>query len=257
MDVHKPKSWHGLREFLKEYAIIVVGVLTALAAEQGAEWLHWRELVQDGRRDMAASYVKIQTLSVEREADSHCLSMRINEIVGILDQASRTGRLPPVGDIGSPALRLWAETEWPTLVAAQTAVHFPRDEARRYAEIADYARSVDMDSTREAEDWTTLYTIVGPGRPTSDVELSKLRSALGSALYHARSFRLAAYQITGLIDGAHVQADELATKKFAAFRAKILAHPKDCPSIGPAPAAYNHAPFESFGLDAPFPKWHR
>jgi hypothetical protein len=29
MDIHKPKSWHGFREFLKEYAIVVVGVLTA------------------------------------------------------------------------------------------------------------------------------------------------------------------------------------------------------------------------------------
>lgn len=34
MDIHKPKPWHGPREFLKEYLIIVVGVLTALAAEQ-------------------------------------------------------------------------------------------------------------------------------------------------------------------------------------------------------------------------------
>ena len=29
MDIHKPKPWHGMREFLKEYVIIVVGVLTA------------------------------------------------------------------------------------------------------------------------------------------------------------------------------------------------------------------------------------
>ena len=35
MDIHKPKAWHGVREFLKEYMIIVVGVLTALGAEQG------------------------------------------------------------------------------------------------------------------------------------------------------------------------------------------------------------------------------
>ena len=27
MDIHKPKPWHGVREFLKEYVIIVVGVL--------------------------------------------------------------------------------------------------------------------------------------------------------------------------------------------------------------------------------------
>ena len=37
MDIHKPKPWHGVREFLKEYVIIVVGVLTALAAEQAVE----------------------------------------------------------------------------------------------------------------------------------------------------------------------------------------------------------------------------
>ena len=34
MDIHKPKPWHGWREFLKVYATIVIGVLTALAAEQ-------------------------------------------------------------------------------------------------------------------------------------------------------------------------------------------------------------------------------
>ena len=37
MDVHKPKPIRNWREFLKEYAIIVIGVLTALAAEQAAE----------------------------------------------------------------------------------------------------------------------------------------------------------------------------------------------------------------------------
>jgi hypothetical protein len=46
LDIHKPKPWHGLREFLKEYVIIVVGVLTALAFEQGVEWLHWRHVTE-------------------------------------------------------------------------------------------------------------------------------------------------------------------------------------------------------------------
>jgi hypothetical protein len=40
MEFHKPKPIHNWREFLKEYAIIVLGVATALAAEQGVEWLH-------------------------------------------------------------------------------------------------------------------------------------------------------------------------------------------------------------------------
>src|SRR6185312_7597539 len=42
MDIHKLKPWHGVREFLKEYLIIVVGVLTALGAEQAVVRLHDR-----------------------------------------------------------------------------------------------------------------------------------------------------------------------------------------------------------------------
>ena len=30
MDIHKPKPWHGVREFLKEIGTIVIGVLIAL-----------------------------------------------------------------------------------------------------------------------------------------------------------------------------------------------------------------------------------
>jgi len=49
MDLHKPKPWHGLREFLKEYLIIVVGVLTALGGEQVVEWLHQRTELREAR----------------------------------------------------------------------------------------------------------------------------------------------------------------------------------------------------------------
>src|SRR4051812_29711919 len=47
MEIHKPKPIHNWREFLKEYAIIVIGVLTALAAEQAAEAVHWHYRVKD------------------------------------------------------------------------------------------------------------------------------------------------------------------------------------------------------------------
>ena len=58
MDIHKPKPWHGLREFLKEYLIIVVGVLTALAAEQVVEWVHWRHQVEATQQRVS---IEIQT----------------------------------------------------------------------------------------------------------------------------------------------------------------------------------------------------
>jgi hypothetical protein len=49
MDIHKPKAWHGAREFGKELGVIVLGVLIALGAEQAVEWLHRQNEVRETR----------------------------------------------------------------------------------------------------------------------------------------------------------------------------------------------------------------
>jgi hypothetical protein len=49
---HHPRPWGNWPEFLREYLIVVVGVLTALGAEQFAEWLHWRHEVKETRRSL-------------------------------------------------------------------------------------------------------------------------------------------------------------------------------------------------------------
>jgi hypothetical protein len=57
MEVHTPRiPPHSWRAFLREYVIIVIGVLTALAAEQSIGWLHRyqtrRHLEEDLRQEM-------------------------------------------------------------------------------------------------------------------------------------------------------------------------------------------------------------
>src|SRR3954469_1534444 len=77
MDIHKPKPWHGVREFLKEYAIIVVGVLTALAAEQGVEWLHRTREVREAREALHAEISHdLRVLSLEIR-DNRCARARL------------------------------------------------------------------------------------------------------------------------------------------------------------------------------------
>ena len=168
-----------------------------------------------------------------------------------MEEAAKTGRLPPVGKIGYPPLRLWSDTEWPSLVAAQTAVHFPREEARKYSAIADYLREVDIENAQEMADWTTLYTIVGPGRALDAGELSKLRSAFSSALFHARDLRLEASEITSQIAETHLRADDATMKATAARIAQTKQMFRTCPAMGPAPPTYNNAPLEKPGLDDP------
>jgi len=67
MEIHKPKPWHGLREFLNEYLIIVIGVLTALAAEQAVEALRVGSEVREARAAIHAEMrVDLRKLLLEQ-----------------------------------------------------------------------------------------------------------------------------------------------------------------------------------------------
>src|ERR1700760_3248000 len=91
MDIHKPKPWHGLREFLKEYAIIVVGVLTALAAEQTAEWLHRRAEVREAREALRAEITTAAQISLFSIAEDNCLDKALDRYAA----GARGGPKPP------------------------------------------------------------------------------------------------------------------------------------------------------------------
>ena len=89
MEIHKPKAWHGWREFLKEYGIIVLGVLTALGAEQLVEWLHWRHEAHAAREAVALDYQRALFWVGETDVAAPCILRRLDELGAILDQ--RTG----------------------------------------------------------------------------------------------------------------------------------------------------------------------
>src|SRR5215469_15046853 len=54
MHIHKPKPLHTIREFLSEISVIVVGVLIALALEQGVEYLDWSHKVAQAEVRLSA-----------------------------------------------------------------------------------------------------------------------------------------------------------------------------------------------------------
>ncbi len=80
MDIHKPKPWHGLREFLKEYLIIVVGVLTALGAEQTVEALHRHGEIEEARRALDDEVGFDLTVFDTRVALRGCMDARLDEL---------------------------------------------------------------------------------------------------------------------------------------------------------------------------------
>lgn len=51
---HKPKAWHGWREFLREYLIILVAVLTAAFVTEIVEGLRWAERTRHTKEHLRA-----------------------------------------------------------------------------------------------------------------------------------------------------------------------------------------------------------
>src|SRR5262249_36040378 len=128
MDIHKPKPWHSLREFLKEYVIIVVGVLTALGAEQTAEWLHWRHQVAEARQELRHEVGLDMELLRRRVAVTACVDHRLDELAAIMKQASESGRLPPVGFFYGMSSDFWRTEVWDAQRDGQTLTHLPSGE---------------------------------------------------------------------------------------------------------------------------------
>lgn len=63
--------------------------------------------------------------AIARIRSLDCGERRLDALSKILDEAGRTGNLPPVGLIGGPVRHQWRSSAWDSVVASQTATHFP------------------------------------------------------------------------------------------------------------------------------------
>ena len=181
MDIHKPKPWHGVREFLKEYLIIVVGVLTALGGEQAVEALHGMHQARAGEAELRIAFLREVDNAAVRQAQDACVTRRLAALSAILRQAETTGRLPPIAAVGHPAFTPWTVGAWGALVADQTISHLPRHKALDYTGIVQTTVYLSGLSDREEDQWTVLDSMAGPGRRLSDVEAQALRTTLAMA----------------------------------------------------------------------------
>ncbi|HEY3951319.1 hypothetical protein [Phenylobacterium sp.] len=143
MDIHKPKPWHGLREFLKEYLIIVIGVLTALSAEAGVEWLHWRHLAEQHDAELAMSAQSVAANAIQQLAVDGCLRGALQEIgeallrPGTAWKGLKPDASGPVESYLPPRLQVrgrpWAYAPWESALADGSLTHLPADRVRAYA----------------------------------------------------------------------------------------------------------------------------
>jgi hypothetical protein len=195
MEIHKPKPIRNWRELLTEIGVIVLSVCIALGAEQAVEWVHWRSQVTTARSAIARELITVMHHGLERVRETQCVEQRLDAIAAILDKASRTGSLPPVPQIYQPHARPWSDDVWRTVVASQTAPHFPQDELARFSSVYSQVAELSVDNREELLTWADLSEMVGPGRRLDPASEAELRKALSQARYYNRIVTLIGGQV--------------------------------------------------------------
>lgn len=154
VEIHKPKRWRGFRGFLKEYLIIVVGVLTALGAEQAAEWLHWKHLAHEHEEDLRAGIVQLMGLSVERIAGAPCVRDELKRMAVALNAPGDDWKGFNPDPNQSPVLymrtrlytvsRAWTTAPWESAISDGALAHLPRARVATYALVYKTAEDIQL-----------------------------------------------------------------------------------------------------------------
>jgi hypothetical protein len=192
VEIHKPKPWHGLREFFKEYLIIVVGVLTALGAEALVENLHWRHEAEVAREVIRRDELRLLEWIGEADASGACVDRRLTELKTILDKAQETGELPPLGFSAKPPTQPWFMRGWDSALSSGVLPHLRPGEGARYAAIESGVQTLIRSREDNVAQWALLSAFNGPGRKLSEAEAATLRSAISKARIDAVVIRTSA-----------------------------------------------------------------
>ena len=184
MHVHKPKLLHNWRELLKEWGIIVLGVLTALFAEQAVQSFEWHQKVEAAIADMDNELTRGNgPQAYARLAMHDCIGSVLDRIRAAVEgDASRA-------EIGALIDRYWVDDRTYDHIAldaaqsANVASHLGQDRFTQFATAYDRMGVLEEINHREASDWAALSAFRRSGGPVSDVEKDRLLGAI-EALRH-------------------------------------------------------------------------
>ncbi len=129
MEIHKPKPWHGFREFLKEYLIIVIGVLTALGGEQLAERAHRGSEIREAREALHAELAVDTSTADFVLLEVDCLAQQLDAF----DAWAKGGTRP--GDLRTQ-LPTYASSAW-DVVKTGAVPHMQLKERLAYSSYYD------------------------------------------------------------------------------------------------------------------------
>jgi hypothetical protein len=167
---HGPKLFGDWRDFLREFVIIVLGVLTALLAQSVVEDLSWRQKVHAATDDMRQelgsgngpqNYVRLMM--------TQCFNDRLAAVKQAVEAGDRPASLQWIKTLWLP-VGTYDNYAWENAVSSEISTHIPQRE--KYEFRIAYVMVPELDTVRAKMlgEFATLRSIPGDGGSLSQAE---------------------------------------------------------------------------------------
>lgn len=165
------------RDFGREYAIIVLGVLTALLAQQAAESLNWKQKVAAAVADMNNELGSGDgPQAYARLAMHDCVAARLTNLRSAIDHGDRAASVALIDTIWFPE-RTYDSLAREAATASDVASHMPHQHMLQYRIAYEVIPDMDRLADRELVDLSRLRALPRNG---GALDTSEKLAAIGA-----------------------------------------------------------------------------
>lgn len=175
MHFHLPKPLHGWRAFVGEVAIIVLGVLIALGAEQAVQSMEWRAKVGAAVADMDNELGSGDgPEAYERAAIHDCVATRLEGLRATVERGDRAASRKLIEQFWLPN-RTWDSLARDAANTADIAAHMPHQRMLQYRIAYEMVPDMQRLAEKELGDLGRLRGLpASGGEITADEKLSEI-----------------------------------------------------------------------------------
>jgi len=187
--------WHRWGNFIKEIAIVVIGVLIALGADNVVATLRDRAASAEARATIRDELADNLGRMMQRDATRQCVDARLNELAAYLDAAERGQPKPRLHWIGRPQVWPMLDSRWQATASAGKASLLSSREQGDFGAIYANVRDFQNNQATEQLAWAQLRAMADRPRITPQQDAA-LRSALQNARYAAWLSHVIVWQVS-------------------------------------------------------------
>jgi hypothetical protein len=179
MPKQSPKPWHDWRENVREVAIVIVGVLIALLAQEVVQGWEWKHKVDVAKAAMREELLTDDGPQIYQRAVMHpCVIARLDAIRAAVESGGSRQEIAHAIDGYWVDFRTFDRLALDAANSSDVAAHMPPDELTAMTNVYQAMPLLERTNAQEATDLARLRAFRRIGGPVSDAEKDRVVEAV-------------------------------------------------------------------------------